>query len=226
MDQTLTHVTAVLDASTSITSMKEGVIEGFNAFFDEQAEAEGRMTATLYEFSSSTYGVKRSVRQKFAARSLEEEVPQLTDETYHLGGRTPLYDAMIKAIDDTGDRLAFLPEGERPANVIVLVLTDGEENDSKVGSGPKGAKEVRQRVEHQQEKYSWEFVFLGADQDAILEASKIGIKAASALNYSASDEGTKKAMRSTSQAVMSMRIGDADDVSYEADDALDASQNS
>jgi len=221
MNQDLTHVTAVLDASGSMGRIKEGTIEGFNSFFREQAEVEGEMTVTLYEFSSklsltltSTSGgdpfTTKNVRRQFRAQKLSEEVPTLTDENYEVGGQTPLYDAMNRAIDETGERLAGLPEEERPGQVIVLVLSDGAENDSYAI-----ADSVEQRITHQRGVYDWEFLFLGTDQDAMLESGKVGIDASLTVDFDTTNESTKRVISATSENVSAYRMsGDKEDLRY------------
>lgn len=226
MNDDLTHVTAVLDASGSMSTIKSGVIEGFNDFFREQADVEGEMTTTLYEFSSdnelsvdttNAKFVQRAspVRQRIELQSLNLSVPQLTEENYNVGGLTPLYDALVHAIDATGHRLANMDEEERPANVIVLVLTDGKENASTAG-----VEAVRDRIEEQQNVYDWEFLFIGANQDAIMEGGKIGINAGNAVNYTHSDEGAQRVMMSTTENVTAYREsgGDSDQLLYDEGD--------
>jgi hypothetical protein len=104
-------------------------------------------------------------------------------------GTTALLDAVGKTIDETGERLAGLPEESRPENVIVAILTDGHENASSQYSLAK----VREKIRHQKEKYSWEFIFMGANQDAFAEAARIGIDKEDSFDFMATKEGIKKA---------------------------------
>lgn len=223
MNQHLTHVTAVLDASGSMgrNNKRSGVIEGFNEFFREQTDVVGQMTVSLYEFStSSVYKQADSilseeknrpdVRRKFQGRLLSENRPELTRENYVTGGRTPLYDALVQAIDETGERLATLEEKNRPANVVVLTLTDGKENASKANTD-----HVRDRIEHQTSVYDWEFLFMGANQDAILEASKISIDSSRSINTDNSGEGMKEVMTATTETVSAYRAGHVESPGYD-----------
>jgi len=98
---------------------------------------------------------------------------------------TALLDAMGRTIDDLGEQLAAMPEDGRPGTVIVVTLTDGLENASKDYTREK----VAERVKHQEEKYGWEFIFLGANLDSINEAEAFGIQRASSKVYSSVEEG-------------------------------------
>jgi hypothetical protein len=221
-----THTTIVLDASKSMSSIKEAIIESFNSFFQEQAEVEGEMTTSLYEFS--TEGVFKGlvatndssdhedVRQTLDFASLDEGAPlELTVENYAVGGRTPLYDAMVKAIDQTGDRLAAMPESQRPANVIVLVLTDGIENASQAD-----VEAVRSRVEEQQDTYDWEFLFVGADQDSVLQGGEVGIDASMTADFEPTEESTMTMMSATTRNISQYRDsgGDSAELRYDQND--------
>lgn len=239
MNNDLTHVTIVLDASGSMKAMKEGVIEGFNDFFREQTEVDGRMTATLYEFSSTQEWTvnydsgpisngqdfqnlntnKSDVRRKFRARDINQDVPELTDGQYSVGGMTPLYDAMGQAIDETGQRLAALPESERPGNVILFTLTDGQENDSTTHT----AEDIGDRIDHQRNVYDWEFIFAGAGEDAILESKAVRVSNARSANFEQSDAGVKMMMQSTTANVSAYRsTGDENALRYDEYDGYES----
>jgi len=105
-------------------------------------------------------------------------------------GSTPLCDCLVKTIDETGKRYARTPEGARPQNVLFVVITDGQENASRVHN----KYDVQRRIERQSKEYNWEFLYLGANQDAFKEAESIGIPMASAIAYTASVGDTRAKM--------------------------------
>lgn len=106
-------------------------------------------------------------------------------------GMTPLRDALCLTIDAVGRRLAAMPEKSRPAKVLFIVITDGLEN----ASYRFNTSDVRQRVTHQRDKYSWEFVFLGANQDAVIEAERLAFDPQKAITYTATLGSTRSAFK-------------------------------
>ena len=119
----------------------------------------------------------------------------ITQEQIEPRGSTALYDAMYYFITQLGEQLTVLQE--RPSKVIVIILTDGEENTSKIAT----RNQVMEMVKHQQEKYNWEFVFMGANQDAIGNGADIGINRDAACDFNYSQEGCSAALRTVSNAV-------------------------
>lgn len=118
-------------------------------------------------------------------------------------GWTPLYDAFCKAIDSTGRRLSLMPEGDRPDKVLMIVVTDGAENSSKTYR----ASDVRERVSHQSGRYQWQFVYLGANQDAIEVAGRMGINWQNAMTYGHNSIETTNAVRSMTNTTMAYAAG-------------------
>ena len=163
MKDNLTELVFVLDRSGSMHGKEQDVIGGFNNLIDKQKGVEGEafVTAVLFD----------SYYEKLYDRVNLREIPALTDSVYTVRGSTALLDAVGKTIDDVGARLAQTPEQERPSKVIFVITTDGMENASREYS----ALQVKNMVEHQKTKYSWEFLFLGADIDAAGTACRIGI---------------------------------------------------
>lgn len=160
-----TEIVVLLDRSGSMGSAKRDIIGGFNRFVAEQRKLPGEARLTLVQFDSQ--GPHEVVHDRVPLA----RVPDLTDATYVPRGMTPLLDAMGWTIDHAGQALAALPEAERPATVVFVVATDGEENASREYS--KAA--LRDKVVMQQDTYSWKFLYLGANQDAFAEAHKYGI---------------------------------------------------
>lgn len=187
-----THVTFVLDSSGSMSSIEDDTKGGFNVFLREQREEEGEATVTLYNFDTSVDLVYRGLPI--------DDAPKLTSDTYTPGGRTALHDAIATAVDETAARIEGLADRDRPDTVIVVVLTDGKENASET---PQAA--VREHVERRREEHGWEFLFVGANQDAALTASSMGMDADSSLDMTHSGEGTRAAYESTSKQVSTAR---------------------
>lgn len=145
--------------------------EGVNTFLHKQKEAPGEATMTLVQFDD-VY----ELNYNFVPVS---QVPYLTRESYCPRGSTALYDAIGKCITETGARLALMPEAERPFRVLVVIQTDGFENASREYT----SEQINQMVTHQQQQYKWDFLFLGANQNAVLVGGALGISASNSLTY-------------------------------------------
>ncbi len=183
MQTDLTEIAYVLDRSGSMQSLASDAIGGFNAFIANQKQVEGRANFTLVLFDHEYQVVHKNLDI--------QQVPELDARTYVPRGQTALLDAVGRTIDDLGAYLAALPEAQRPGKVIVAIFTDGLENASRVYTTERLAASIK----HQQEKYSWEFLFLAANQDAIATASTIAIPAGQAVNFTASPMGVRESQR-------------------------------
>jgi Mg-chelatase subunit ChlD len=172
MNDNLTDITVVLDRSGSMIDCKADVIGGYNTFVDAQRDAEGEAKLTLIQFDSDN-----PHEVVYTARNIQK-VPHLTGRTYVPRGTTPLYDALARAIDATGRRLAELPEERRPGKVVFVITTDGYENASREVNQYK----VKEMIKHQESKYAWNFVFMGADIDAMAQGSMIGLSVGSTIS--------------------------------------------
>jgi len=168
-----THIAVLLDRSGSMGSVKAETISGFNYFVKEQKAAGDNASFTLVQFDSESTDVVHEAKPVRA-------VPDLNEDTYQPRGSTPLLDALGQTINSTGRTLAAIPETNRPDKVVFVVITDGEENASHQFT----KQQVKEMIDHQKEKYNWQFVFLGANQDAFAEAGAVGIAMAQAANYS------------------------------------------
>lgn len=144
------HITLVVDRSASMDAIQDKAEEGVNAFINQHKAAPGTCSFLLREFDDQH------------ARIYSGDIQGAPVYRLHPRGNTALFDAVLKAINETGAMLEALPESERPEKVIFVVQTDGEENCSK--EDPKGDA-VRKMVQHQTDVYKWEFVFLGANLD-------------------------------------------------------------
>jgi Mg-chelatase subunit ChlD len=187
-----THVTFVLDSSGSMSKIEDDTKGGFNVFLQEQQEEEGTATVTLYDFDSTVELVYRN-------RPIAD-APKLDNENYRPGGKTALHDAIVRAVDETDEQIETTAPRDQPENVIIVVLTDGKENASET---PQDV--VRDRVEERREESGWEFLFIGANQDAALTAQEMGMDQDKSLDMSHSGEGAEEAYRSTSRSVSRAR---------------------
>ena len=193
MNSRYTEIAFVLDRSGSMGSCKEAAIEGFNHFLLEQQRLEGLAKLTLVLFDDEYLVPCRSL-------PVQEVVP-LNSETYVPRNSTALLDAIGQTIDELGKRLVELPEKDRPAQVIVAILTDGLENASRRYTW----HDISDRIKHQSEVYKWTFLFLGANQDAIATAAQLSISATNAATYVADAPGARASHRAFSRRTAALR---------------------
>lgn len=165
----LTHIAFLLDRSGSMQSIKDDTEGGFNAFVEEQRRQGGDCRVTLAQFDNEYEEVYRDLPLA--------DVPPL-----HLvpRGSTALLDSIGRLVTSTGEHLAALTEDERPGMVIIGIMTDGHENASREWTHPA----VKALIEQQTKAYGWQFLYMGADQDAIEVGASIGVAAANAMTYS------------------------------------------
>ncbi|MEN0061422.1 MAG: vWA domain-containing protein [Myxococcota bacterium] len=168
MRRDLTDITLVVDRSGSMQAIRDDAQGGINALIADQAKEPGQAIITLVDFDTEYRFVHRGV----PAGDIPpyELVPR---------GSTALLDAVGRAINETGARLAEMPEDERPGLVIFVVSTDGHENSSREFD----KDQVREMIEHQQSVYNWQFTFLGADAEAFAEAGAMGIDRTGVAQY-------------------------------------------
>jgi len=185
----LTDITLVVDRSGSMQAIRQDAEGGVNAFIAEQAKEPGEALLTLVQFDTEYEFVHRGAPIR--------QVPE-----YELvpRGMTALLDAVGRAINETGERLAKMDEADRPGLVVFVVMTDGEENSSKEFS----KAQIKQMIQHQQEKYQWHFTFLGANQDAFAEAAAIGVYADGVADFA--PHKVHAAYASTARKVSRMRM--------------------
>lgn len=196
MRENLTEMVFVLDRSGSMSGLAADTIGGFNELIEKQKKIEGDAYVTTVLFDHEYEVLHDHV-------ALEEVAP-LTDKEYFARGSTALLDAVGRTIDAVGARLAATAEEERPAHVVFVITTDGMENSSREYT----AQRVRGMIEHQQQKYSWQFVFLGANMDAVSEARKLGISTKYAADFTPSHSGVRKMYSmALHDVVMCTRIG-------------------
>lgn len=201
-----TDITIILDRSGSMASVASDTIGGFNTFLADQQKVAGTATITLNQFDDIYERV-------IDAKPIADAKP-LDGKTFVPRGSTALLDAIGKSIVDTGKRLEAMPEPERPSKVVCVIVTDGQENASHQFTRDK----IDWMIREQRDKWQWEFVFLGANQDAIATAASIGIGAKSSMTYAANAAGTSAAFAATSRAMKMMRSGTVASMSYTAEE--------
>lgn len=194
----LTDVTVVLDRSGSMQSCREEAENGVNHFIEEQRKQPGSCVFSLVQFDTEYEFVHRGV--KIAEVPKFSLVPR---------GMTALLDAVGRAMNETGARLAAMNENDRPGLVVFVILTDGAENSSHEFK----KSQIKEMIERQQKVYNWQFTFLGANQDAFAEAQGLGIAATAIANYAPTSAGS--AFAGAAQNVSRMRLATAQGQSVE-----------
>ena len=193
MNKDLTEIAFILDRSGSMSSHLNAAIDGFNGFLHEQKDTPGQARFSLILFDEHYDTTCASVPVR--------EVVDLDRSTFVPRGSTALLDAIGRTIDELGARLAAMPEDDRPGQVIVAILTDGEENASLNYS----LSDVSSRIAHQSDVYRWQFFFLGADQDAIAKAAAMNIGHHAAMRFVANEEGFDRSSKAISRKMRSLR---------------------
>ena len=190
MNENLTDINIVLDRSGSMGSIRTDMEGGLNSFIEDQKKVEGEATVTLYQFD-------HNFEKVFVAKAIEDVIGIELNPS----GMTALHDAIGMSIVKTGERLAAMDEKDRPSKVVFVIITDGYENSSKEYT----SEAVKALIEQQEKTYSWEFVFLGANQDAVKEAANFGISASKAMTYDFSSKGVGGASAGLSASMTSYR---------------------
>ena len=178
MKQGLTEMVFILDRSGSMSGLESDTIGGYNAMLAKQQKQPGEAVITTVLFDDQYELLHDRI-------NLRGVVP-ITDREYFVRGNTALLDAVGKTINKIGNAQKRTAEPERAEHVVVVITTDGMENASREFSEEK----VRRMIEHQKSKYGWEFIFLGANIDAVETANAFGIDASRAANYCCDSAGT------------------------------------
>jgi len=189
------EIICVLDRSGSMTSIASDAIGGFNTFIEDQKKVPGTASVSLVLFDHEYLNI-------YENKNINE-VEELTDKTFVPRGMTALLDAVGRTINAVGERLSKTLEEDRPEKVMVCILTDGFENQSKEFTKDK----IKEMITHQREKYSWEFSYLGANADSFAEAGSMGISQIYTANFVSTGEGIQTAYKSMSKMSSSYRTG-------------------
>lgn len=178
MRENLTEIVFILDRSGSMSGLESDTIGGFNSMIAKQQKEEGEAIVSTVLFDDETDVIHDRVAIG--------DVKKLTEEDYYVRGCTALLDAVGGAIHHIGNVHKYAREEDRPAKTLFVITTDGLENASRHYS----FKDVKRLIKRQQEKYNWEFLFLGANIDAIEVAGNMGISRDRAANYNCDEVGT------------------------------------
>lgn len=203
-----THITVILDRTGSMQAIREDTIGGFNAFLREQKQNPGKATFTLVQFDSQNpYEIIHDFKDV-------KDVTELDRKTFVPRASTPLFDAMGRGINDLESKLSSMPDALKPSKVIIVVVTDGQENSSREFSKAK----VSEMIKDKQNKEDWQFVFLSADLKAMDEAISTGVSASSAMLFDKTANGIANAWNSLSNCTHLYRGGKSTEVSFSDDD--------
>ena len=195
MKKGLTELVFILDRSGSMSGLEDDTIGGFNSMLREQQSVEGEAVVTTLLFSDRS--------ELLHDRINIQAVAPLTRDDYTVGGSTALLDAIGIAIHKIRKIQRRTSEEFQAEKVLFVIITDGYENASRRYT----ADMIKERIEHQKQKYGWEFIFFGANMDAITEAGKIGIAADRAQNFCADSLGTSSVYTSMSAMSTAFRTG-------------------
>ena len=192
MNKGLTEIVYILDRSGSMGGLKSDTIGGFNSMMEKQKKTGEKavISTVLFDDESEVLHDRVSI----------DQIGKMTDEQYFVRGCTALLDAVGGAITHMGNIHKYAREEDRPEKTIFIITTDGMENASINYSYNR----IQKMIKRQQEKYGWEFIFIGANIDAYEEAQKFGIKKERAVNYVHDEVGTANVYAGVSMAVCSV----------------------
>lgn len=193
MKNNITEIVFILDRSGSMAGLEDDTIGGFNAMIQKQKAEDGEAYVSTVLFDNHT--------EVIHDRVAIQKVQSMTRKDYYVRGCTALLDAVGKSIRHIGNVHKYAREEDRPGKTIFVITTDGMENASREYTYDR----IRKMIEHEKEKYGWEFLFLGANIDAAREAARFGITEDHAANYHADREGTAVIYEAMSEAVCNVR---------------------
>jgi len=188
-----THILFILDRSGSMQSIHADVVGGFNAFLASQQSAEGTADLTLVQFDTRIETVLEGVDIR--------AVSPFTHGDFEPRGSTALFDAMGSSMDALGRELAARREADRPENVVVAVMTDGEENASREYT----FEQIQERIEHQRSYYNWEIVFLASELRTLNISRQMGVAREKSMRWSKSPEGVSAAFIAMDEEILKSR---------------------
>lgn len=212
MKKGLTELVMILDRSGSMCGLESDTIGGFNSMIQKQKKEDGDVLVSTILFDDQIDAIHDRVDIS--------KIEPMTDKQYYVRGCTALLDAVGEAISHIGNIHKYAREEDVPEKTIFVITTDGMENSSRRYT----YEDVRRMIDRQKEQYHWEFIFLGANIDAVDEAAKFGISASRAATYEADCEGTLLNYSVVSDTVAQMRRCDTAemDAIFEDEDALGA----
>ena len=209
MRKDLTELVFILDRSGSMAGLEADTIGGFNSFIEKQKREDGEALISVVLFDNES--------EVIYDRAVLSRIPQMTREQYYVRGCTALLDAIGGAIHHIANVHKYAREEDRPGKTLFIITTDGMENASRLYTYEK----VQQMIKKEKEKYGWEFLFLGANMDAVSVANNFGIGADRAVTYECDTEGTLLNYQELSRSVSAMRKSSADTASEAFECAAD-----
>ena len=193
MKKNLTELVFILDKSGSMSGLEKDTIGGFNSMLEQQRKVDGECVITTVLFDNRY----ELLHDRIDIRAVQP----ITGKEYFVGGSTALLDAIGRTIHKIDTAQKNTTEEYRAEKVMFVIITDGEENASRCYS----SAQIRQMIQHQKERYGWEFIFLGANIDAVETAGRFGIDADRAVDYVPDGEGTELNFRMMSETVATFR---------------------
>ena len=194
MKKGLTEMVFILDRSGSMAGLEKDTIGGFNSMIERQKKADGEALVSTVPFSNHSVVIHDRVNLR--------DIEPMTDRQYFVGGCTALIDAIGGAIHHIGNIHKYAREEDVPEHTIFVITTDGMENASHIYS----SDEVKAMVQRQKDRYGWEFLFLGANIDAVETAAHFGINEDRAVTFHNDAMGTTLNYAEVSEAMCNVRM--------------------
>ena len=194
MKNNITELVFILDRSGSMAGLEQDTIGGFNAMIEKQKKQDGECYVSTVLFDNISEVIHDRVKLS--------EIEKMTEKDYYVRGCTALIDAIGGAIKHIGNIHKYARREDVPEHTMFVITTDGMENASRRYS----SDEVKKMIERQKKKYGWEFLFIGANIDAVETAARFGIEKERAVNYHADQQGTQVLYETVSQAVCNVRM--------------------
>ncbi|MDY6017608.1 MAG: hypothetical protein SPI97_08340 [Oscillospiraceae bacterium] len=193
MKNNITELVFILDRSGSMSGLEKDTIGGFNSMIEKQRRQDGECYVSTVLFDN--------VSEVLHDRVKLSEVKPMTEDDYTVRGCTALIDAIGGAIHHIGNVHKYARPEDVPEHTLFVITTDGMENASRRYS----SEQVKTMIKRQKDKSGWEFLFIGANIDAVETAARYGIDEDRAVNYMADQEGTQILYESVSEAVCNVR---------------------
>ncbi len=193
MNNNTTELVFILDRSGSMSGLEGDTIGGFNSLIEKQKTVEGKCFVTTVLFDSD-YDMIHD-------RADLSEIPVMTEKDYYVRGCTALLDALGRTIRHIAKIHKYARPEDVPEHTTFVIMTDGMENASR----SYDSDTVKKMIEHEKEKYGWEFLFLAANIDAVETASRVGIRADRAVNYRADKRGTSVVYEAVGETILRAR---------------------
>lgn len=193
MKNNITEIVFILDRSGSMSGLESDTIGGFNSMIEKQKKQEDLCFVSTVLFDDESEVLHDRVKL--------HDIPKMTDNDYTVRGCTALIDAIGGAIHHIGNIHKYARPEDVPEHTMFVITTDGMEN----ASHRYTSEQVKKMIEHRREKYGWEFLFIGANIDAVETAARYGIDKDRAVNYNADSKGTEILYESVANAVYNVR---------------------